>query len=84
MDPVSTNPNFVSLPTPDGLKFTEWAQIAVEQFSQYGLHVAPDEATWQTWAASFTDGTMPGCPAPSPVGFNDWQSWASALIGTIA
>jgi len=84
VDPVSTNPNFAGLPTPHGLKFSEWAQIAVEQFAQYGLHNAPEESAWQQWAASFVDGTMPGYPAPSPVGFSSWQDWASALIGTIA
>jgi hypothetical protein len=84
VDPVSIGPNFAGLPTPHGLKFNEWAQIAVEQFVQYGLPVAPDEDGWQDWATSFTDGTMPGYPAPSPLGFTSWQDWASALIGTIA
>jgi hypothetical protein len=84
VDPVSATPNFVSLPTPDGLKFTEWAQIAVEQLASYGLQNAPEEVAWQTWAASFIDGTMPGSPAPSPSGFSSWQEWAYALIGTIS
>ena len=84
MDLVSTNPNFAGLPTPHGLKFTEWAQIAVEQLAQFGLQVAPEEDDWQTWAANFTNGTMPGYPAPSPLGFNSWQDWAFALLGTIS
>jgi hypothetical protein len=77
-------PNFVSLPTPDMLKFNEWAQIAVEQLVDYGLPNPPDESMWQSWATSFTDGTMPGYPAPSPIGFSCWQDWAHAVIGTIS
>lgn len=84
MDLVSTTPNFVSLPTPDGLKFTEWAQIAVEQLASYGLPAVADESLWQQWATSFTDGTMPGYPAPNPLGFSCWQDWAYALLGTIS
>ena len=84
MDPVKRGPNFAGLPTPHGLKFNEWSQIAVEQFTKNGLPQSPDESNWQAWASNFSDGTMPGYLAPSPLGFETWQDWASALIGTIA
>jgi len=84
VDPVNQGPNFGGLPSPHGLKFNEWAQIAVEQFIQYGIPQAPEESAWREWSISFSDGTMPGYAAPNPWGFGSWQDWACALIGTTA
>lgn len=79
-----SNPNFALLPTPIGIKFTDWASVVAEQLSTYGVSVPPDEAQWRDWAAYFSSGAIPGAVVPNPYGFDGWQSWASALIGTIS
>jgi len=78
-------PNYGFLPQPDQLQFTQWASVAVEQLSDYGLPQPPnDDAMWQTWATNFCNGSMPGTQAPDPQGFSSWADWAHALIGTLA
>jgi hypothetical protein len=74
--------NYAFLPTPNTVKFMEWATLATEQFAAYGIPVPLSEAAWQSWAENFSNGSVPGTPGPDPYGFPDWQSWANALIGT--
>lgn len=77
-------PNLAGLPDPDTLKFQEWAFIAVEQLAEFGLPIPPIEEEWPSWATSFNNGGMAGCPVPDPYGFATWQDWARAVIGTIS
>jgi hypothetical protein len=77
-------PNYGGLASPVGLQFVEWAAVAVEQLSSYGLPSASSDLEWQAWATNFSNGTLPGSQVPDPYGFSTWQDWAHALIGTLA
>lgn len=80
-----SSPNLAGLPGPDTLQFQQWALIAVEQLAEFGIpHPPADESAWSIWASNFSNGVIPGCAAPDPYGFNRWQDWAHALVGTIS
>jgi hypothetical protein len=80
-----STPNYAFLPSPSGLQFSQWAAVAAEQLASYGVPAPPtDDSLWKEWASFFVDGSIPGTAVPSPHGFNDWQTWASILIGTLA
>lgn len=72
--------SFSTLPSPEGLKYQQWTSIAAEQLAAEGVADPGAEDDWREWAADLPDGAS---AAIDPYGFNTWQDWAYAVIGTL-
>jgi hypothetical protein len=64
--------------------FESWASLMVEQYAAQQLSIPMDDTDWKLWGQGllaidvFTNEGV-----PNPEQFDDWQDWASALLGAI-
>lgn len=78
------NINSVTLPQPDGLKFSEWGAIVAEQLAPYGVAAPLSDNSWKTWVcALFYVPELVSMNTPSGDGFDDWTEWAKQFIGAV-
>jgi len=64
--------------------FDSWASLMCEAYAGQQLAIPNAQTDWKEWAAGlkaidvFTNEGIPG-----PYIYNNWQDWASALVGAI-
>jgi len=64
--------------------WNSWASLMCEAYAGQQLSIPSGEEHWKEWAASlkaidtFTNEAIPG-----PYVYNNWQDWASAVVGAI-
>jgi len=72
------------LPSPEGLKFSEWGAVVAEQLAQYGISAPYNEDSWKTWVcALFYVPDLAAMNIPSADGFESWSDWAERFIGAV-
>lgn len=65
--------------------FESWAPLMVELYAAQNLSAPTSSTKWQDWAAGlkaidvFTNEGI-----PDPYTFDDWKTWAEALVGIIS
>jgi hypothetical protein len=63
----------------------DWSSLMVEAYSGQQLQIGVPEDQWKDWASGlmaidvFQNDAM-----PNPVLYEDWQGWATAMIGAIS
>ena len=82
---MATNPLNVGLVyDPRYHSFESWACLMVELYGAQNLSIPTPTTDWQEWAAGlkaidvFTNEAVPNTDA-----FNNWEDWASAVLGSI-
>ena len=61
-----------------------WSSLMVEAYAGQQLQIGVPEDQWKDWASGllaidvFQNEAM-----PNPIFFEDWQGWASAMIGAV-
>ena len=64
--------------------FKSWASLMCEAYAGQQLSIPNDQTDWKEWAAGlkaidiFTNEGIPG-----PYIYDNWQDWASALVGAV-
>ena len=64
--------------------FQSWASLMCEAYAGQQLIIPDAKTDWKSWAAGlkaidvFTNEGIPG-----PYIYDDWQEWASALVGAV-
>jgi len=64
--------------------FKSWASLMCEAYAGQQLSIPSDNTDWKEWAAGlkaidiFTNEGIPG-----PYIYDNWQDWASALVGAV-
>ena len=72
------------LPSPEGLKFTEWGALAAEQLAAYGVAAPYNDESWKTWVcALFYVPELAAMNIPEADGFDSWSTWAEQFIGAV-
>ena len=69
---------------PRYMQWDQWAALMVEAYGAQNLEIPGPEDTWKGWAAGFKGidiFTKDG--VPDPYQFEDWQSWATALVNIV-
>lgn len=64
--------------------FESWACLMCELYASNQLQVPILEIDWKSWAAGLKAIDVFANEAiPEPYGFDDWQDWASAVVGAV-
>lgn len=64
--------------------FESWACLMCELYASNQLQVPILEMDWKSWAAGLKAIDVFANEAiPEPYGFDDWQDWASAVVGAV-
>ena len=64
--------------------FESWASLMVEQYAAQQLSIPTADTDWKLWGQGllaidvFTNEAV-----PNPIQYDDWQEWASALLGAM-
>ena len=64
--------------------FDSWAALMCELYAANQLQVPTSDLDWKGWAAGLKAIDVFANEAiPEPYQFNDWQDWASAVVGAV-
>lgn len=64
--------------------FESWACLMCELYASNQLQVPILDMDWKSWAAGLKAIDVFANEAiPEPYGFEDWQDWASAVVGAV-
>jgi hypothetical protein len=64
--------------------FESWASLMVEAYAAQQLQVPIVDVDWKSWGAGLKAIDIFANEAiPEPYQFDDWQDWASALVGAV-
>jgi len=76
--------NSAFIPSPDGLKFSDWGALVAEQFAQFGVSAPYNDDSWKTWVcALFYVPELAAMNIPGADGFENWSDWAEQFIGAV-
>ena len=68
---------------PRDLDWDDWCARMAELFAANQLGTVPEE-NWTDWASGMQGiGYFVESAIPDPRGYNDWQDWATSLVGII-
>jgi hypothetical protein len=64
--------------------FNSWASLMVEAYGGQQLEIPGDEDTWKNWAVGLKGiDIFVNEGIPSPYIFENWQDWATAVVGAV-
>lgn len=64
--------------------FESWASLMVEAYAAQQLQVPIVDVDWKSWGAGLKAIDIFANEAiPEPYQFDDWQDWASAVVGAV-
>lgn len=70
-----------AFPEPAGMSFVAWASVITEQLAEQGVPIATNESTWRDWVNGLLS-TAGLAWVPRTEGFETWQQWADAFVGS--
>ena len=64
--------------------FESWACLMCELYASNQLQVPILDMDWKSWAAGLKAiDVFANEASPEPYAFEDWQDWASAVVGAV-
>jgi hypothetical protein len=64
--------------------FDSWAALMCEAYAGQQLQIPGPGVEWKSWAAGLKAIDVFANEAiPEPYGFDNWQDWASAVVGAV-
>jgi hypothetical protein len=64
--------------------FNSWASLMCEAYGANQLEIPSGEENWKAWAAGLRGiDVFTNEGVPSPYIFEDWQDWATAVVGAV-
>ena len=69
---------------PRYMNWSQWCALMAELFAPQQLGTVPEDK-WRDWASGMTGiGYFTESGVPDYRGFQDWRSWACALVGAMS
>lgn len=64
--------------------FDSWASLMVEAYAAQQLQIPTADLDWKSWAAGLLAiDVFVNEGIPDPYLFDEWQDWASAVVGAV-
>jgi hypothetical protein len=64
--------------------FDSWASLMVEAYAAQQLQIPTPDLDWKGWAAGLLAiDVFVNEAIPDPYQFEEWQDWASAVVGAV-
>lgn len=69
---------------PRGHDFVSWASLMVELYAAQNLEIPDERTDWRLWSNGLKGiDIFANESIPTEVVFDDWQSWAEALVNAV-
>lgn len=64
--------------------FDSWASLMVEAYAAQQLQIPTPDLEWKSWAAGLLAiDVFVNEAIPDPYQYEEWQDWASAVVGAV-